>query len=416
MGISKVEIKNSDGTKNVLVDLTGDTVTSDTLLKGVTAHGADGETITGAYSPNMGNMYVWGKYLITQGISESEESDVTLSYKLTSVSNDWDNADYSDEIEIVNGSLSLVNPSTVNIKNQSSAESILGKYVRLYVSTTKPYYRIPSTATISYSHDTSSEYKYSVSTAYKLSVGGNEKGKFVENVISENIDSYPQDGEQDGYWYVHKGLLKNLIDESGGTTTPSLQEKTVSPSESSQLITPDTGYDGLSKVTVNAISPTYVGSEVTKKTESTYTPGVSDQKIDKNQYLSGDQTIKGDTNLISENIKSGISIFGVNGTYEGGSSVGSGDDNCEAYHITDKSTALDFKRTDGDIKVWGYGYYSASTYSRTIYTFVGDGYYTSSMYGTPSKTSATFSVDSNGRLSGLPSNLTKVDLLVTKGI
>ena len=34
----------------VLMDLTGDTVTKDTLLKGATAHGADGEKITGACS------------------------------------------------------------------------------------------------------------------------------------------------------------------------------------------------------------------------------------------------------------------------------------------------------------------------------------------------------------------------------
>jgi hypothetical protein len=34
--------------------------------------------------------------------------------------------------------------------------------------------------------------------------------------------------------------------------------------------------------------------------------------------LTGAQTIKGDSNLVPENIKSGVSIFGVTGTCEGG--------------------------------------------------------------------------------------------------
>lgn len=31
---------------------------------------------------------------------------------------------------------------------------------------------------------------------------------------------------------------------------------------------------------------------------------------------------------------------------------------------TYKSTALNFKRTDGDIKVWGYGFKSSGTYQK----------------------------------------------------
>ena len=38
----------------------------------------------------------------------------------------------------------------------------------------------------------------------------------------------------------------------------------IAPSEESQLVTPDSDYDGLSQVTVNAISSTYIGSGVTK--------------------------------------------------------------------------------------------------------------------------------------------------------
>ena len=47
---------------------------------------------------------------------------------------------------------------------------------------------------------------------------------------------------------------------SGGSSGVKLQSKAVSPSESTQTVSPDSGYDGLSKVTVNAISSTYIGS------------------------------------------------------------------------------------------------------------------------------------------------------------
>ena len=55
----------------------------------------------------------------------------------------------------------------------------------------------------------------------------------------------------------------------------------------------------------------------------TITPGTADQTIQAGQYLAGDQTIKGDANLIPANIAKGVSIFGVTGSHEG-SGGGSG--------------------------------------------------------------------------------------------
>ena len=99
-----------------------------------------------------------------------------------------------------------------------------------------------------------------------------------------------------------------------GAGAAKLQEKTVTPTESQQTVTPDTGYDGMSQVTVEAVPAGYIGSGVTKKATATYTPKSTDQVIAAGQYLSGAQTIKGDANLVGGNILAGKSIFGVAGT------------------------------------------------------------------------------------------------------
>lgn len=103
----------------------------------------------------------------------------------------------------------------------------------------------------------------------------------------------------------------------GGSSGTRLQSKTVSPTESSQTVRPDSGYNGLSYVTINPISKDYVGSSVERKAAQTYTPGTTDQIIEAGRYLNGEQTIKGDQNLLPKNIKSGANIFGVPGSYAG---------------------------------------------------------------------------------------------------
>ena len=64
--------------------------------------------------------------------------------------------------------------------------------------------------------------------------------------------------------------------------SPNLQDKTVIPSANEQIISADSDYDGLNEVTVEGI------------------------------------TNKVDENIISDNIKHGVTILGVEGSFEGG--------------------------------------------------------------------------------------------------
>ncbi|MGI6014355.1 MAG: hypothetical protein ACOX7K_08795 [Oscillospiraceae bacterium] len=156
--------------------------------------------------------------------------------------------------------------------------------------------------------------------------------------------------------------------------------------------------------------------QLATKAAATYTPTTTSQTIASGQYLTGTQTIQGDANLVAGNIKSGVSIFGVAGSYAGSSSGGNSDYNCEAQTIENVTApTANFKTTSGTLKVWGYGRGTTSGYTTPTYSFCGDGYYASSFYGTPSKTSLTLSIDANGNISGLPSLQSGV-LIATRGI
>lgn len=91
---------------------------------------------------------------------------------------------------------------------------------------------------------------------------------------------------------------------SAGTNTLTLSKTvSVTPTVSAGYVS--SGTAGNSSVSLTA--------SVTTKAAATITPGTSNQTIASGTYLTGVQTIEGDANLVASNIKSGVSIFGVDG-------------------------------------------------------------------------------------------------------
>ena len=106
------------------------------------------------------------------------------------------------------------------------------------------------------------------STYYNDGLNDGQQMGYTEGHSAGYSEGYTN-GETDGY---------NVGYQDGvNEATPTLQEVNVTPSAQSQTITPNQGYDGLSKVVVS-----------------------------------------GDSDLVAENIKQGVEIFGVTGTHQGG--------------------------------------------------------------------------------------------------
>ena len=93
---------------------------------------------------------------------------------------------------------------------------------------------------------------------------------------------------------------------STGTNTITLS-KTIS-------VTPTVSTAGYIASGTAGNSSVSLTASVTTKAAATITPGTSNQEIAAGTYLTGKQTISGDSNLQAQYIKSGISIFGVSGS------------------------------------------------------------------------------------------------------
>ena len=90
----------------------------------------------------------------------------------------------------------------------------------------------------------------------------------------------------------HVVVVTDTTDVHGGTireitaTEQNLQTKNVTPSESAQTITADTGYTGLEEVDVAAVSSTYVGSGITRRSSTDLTASGATVTVPAGYYAS----------------------------------------------------------------------------------------------------------------------------------
>ena len=187
MANSKVVLSNG----TVLIDLTADTVDASHLLSGYTAHGADGEAVTGSCT------------------FDSDTSDDTAT---------------AAEILATKTAHARGTALTGTMTNNGGVTGT--------ISTKAGQYTIPQGY-----HDGSG----------KVSISSTEQSK----IIAGNIKS---------------GIVILGVTGTYGGESVTAQAKTASPTFATQTITPDSGYDYLSQVTISAISVTYADNSAGGKT------------------------------------------------------------------------------------------------------------------------------------------------------
>ena len=140
-------------------------------------------------------------------------------------------------------------------------------------------------------------------------VSGGGGSTLVSKTITQNGTYDPADDNADGYSEV-------IVNVSGGT--PNLQAKTnISPTTSSQTITADSGYDGLSSVQINAMPTGTAGTPTaTKGTVSNHSVSVTPSVTNTGGVISGGTLTGTPVTVSASELVSGSETKTSNGTYD----------------------------------------------------------------------------------------------------
>lgn len=351
------KINHQDIPDRITAIVTGSTGVDTTI----TSNGADASHILSGKKAWVNNTLLTGTHVceVSEGVTDiSDASNVTSSQVASGVVVYGSNGKVTGThiCEINEGGTDISDASTVSANQVANGITVYGSNGKVTGTLEKKTEHTTSFSTLSIDGDNFVVRSGNSTTKDFIADG---KTKFINTCKAENLGDAEAKDVAAGKYFTSKNGVKipgeHVCIQS---TTVTQATPTIEISSDGLITASATQTAGYVEAGTKSVT-----KQLTTKAATTYTPSKSNQTIASGTYLTGVQTISGDGNLISDNIKKGVSIFGVSGSYEGEQS------SSVAVYKWEKYTVISHGYTESVTDGQGGTYYASglSNLSRVIY-------------------------------------------------